>query len=206
MAGFPIAASAISHPFLYDADDWIDLGALTIPSYDDPNNRIGHWARGFVRGPSTDTLALLKDVNEGISGYLFYQSRDEEGTQSPQASLDRGWGSCRDFAVLFVEAVRHLGFGARLVSGYCHDFDKTGPGPQDAGSTHAWAEVYVPGAGWIAFDPTNRTMGGGNLIPVATGRHILQLVPVAGSFTEGGPMFTDMRVEVNIHEPPPLFR
>jgi transglutaminase-like putative cysteine protease len=203
---FDIASSATSYPFRYDDDAWIDLGALTHPGYSDPNNRLRSWALGFVRGEATNTLALLLDINAGLSNYVWYQSRDEEGTQSPLASLDRGWGSCRDFAVLFVDAVRHLGFGARLVSGYSHDFSGTGQGSLGIGSTHAWAEVYVPGAGWIAFDPTNRTMGGGNLIPVATGRHIQQLVPVAGSFTSGNPVYTDMRVEVAIQETFPPIR
>jgi transglutaminase-like putative cysteine protease len=203
---FDIAASATCYPFRYDDESWTDLGALTRPGYSDPNNRLRKWARGFVHGETTNTLALLLDINAGLSNYIWYQSRDEEGTQSPLASLDRGWGSCRDFAVLFVDAVRHLGFGARLVSGYSHDFSGTGQGTLGTGSTHAWAEVYVPGAGWIAFDPTNQTMGGGNLIPVATGRHILQLVPVAGSFTGGSPVYTDMRVEVAIHESPPPIR
>jgi transglutaminase-like putative cysteine protease len=195
---FDIAASAIFYPFRYDDEAWTDLGALTQPGYDDPSHRLRNWVRGFIRGETTDTLSLLKDINAGISSTLSYQSRDAEGTQSPLASLDRGWGSCRDFAVLFVEAVRLLGFGARIVSGYSHDLDTTRLGTQGSGSTHAWAEVYLPGAGWIVFDPTNQAVGGANLIPVAVGRHILQLVPVAGGFFTTGETSTDMRVEVSI--------
>ncbi|SDB74418.1 Transglutaminase-like superfamily protein [Agrobacterium fabrum] len=80
----------------------------------------------------------------------------------PLNTLDRGWGSCRDFAVLFVEALRSFGFGARIVSGYLFSPDVTLTGSADQGSTRAWAEVFVPGAGWITFDPTNRSMGGAN--------------------------------------------
>jgi hypothetical protein len=94
------------------------------------------------RGNPTDTLALLKDLNSGIAETILYQSR-EEGTQSPIETLDRGWGSCRDFAVLFAEATRTLGFGARLVSGYLYNRDQQGVGSRDAGSTHTWAEVYA---------------------------------------------------------------
>ena len=95
-----------------------------------------------------------------MSNWIAYQSREDEGTQSPIQTLDRGWGSCRDFAVLFVEAARSLGFGARIVSGYLYHPHPAMVQLGDAGSTHAWAEVYVPGAGWITFDPTNRSVGG----------------------------------------------
>jgi hypothetical protein len=85
-------------------------GALTIQQYPDPVGRLRGWARAFVGGNPTDTLALLKDLSAGVSGWIRYQSRKDEGTQSPTLTLDRGWGSCRDFAVLFVEAARCLGF------------------------------------------------------------------------------------------------
>ena len=195
---FDIAASAIYYPFRYSDDDWTDLGALTIQQYPDPAGRLREWARAFVRGNPTDTLSLLKDLSAGVSKWIRYQSRDDEGTQSPAQTLDRGWGSCRDFAVLFVEAVRSLGFGARIVSGYLYNPDQTIVGSGGAGSTHAWAEVYVPGAGWITFDPTNRSVGGFNLIPVAVARHIRQAIPVAGSFVGMTDAFQGMSVEVRV--------
>ncbi len=159
---FNIAASAIVYPFRYSDDEWTDLGALTRQQYPDPVGRLGTWARAFVRGDQTDTLALLKDLSAGVSAAIRYQSREDEGTQSPTETLDRGWGSCRDFAVLFAEAARSLGFGARLVSGYLFNPDQMLQGSTDAGSTHAWGEVFVSGAGWISFDPTNRSVGGAN--------------------------------------------
>jgi transglutaminase-like putative cysteine protease len=128
------------------------------------------WARTFVDGNPANTLALLKDLSVGVSGSMCYQSREDEGTQSPIETLDRGWGSCRDFAVFFVEAAGSLGFGARIVSGYLYNPDQNLIGYGDAESTHAWAEVYVSGAGWITFDPTHRSVGGFILIPVAVGR------------------------------------
>ena len=118
---FSIAPSAIVYPFRYSDDEWTDLGALTRR-----NTRMGRlrdWARAFVRGQSTDTLSLLKDLSAGVTSWIRYQSRDNEGTQSPTQTLDRGWGSCRDFAVLFADAVRSLGFGARIVSGYLYNPD-----------------------------------------------------------------------------------
>ena len=195
---FDVAASAISYPFQYSSDEWIDLGALTIQQYPDPTGRLRGWARAFVRSNPTDTLSLLKDLSVGVAGWISYRSREDEGTQSPIQTLDRGWGSCRDFAVLFVEAARSLGFGARIVSGYLYHPDQNIAASADAGSTHAWAEVFVPGAGWITFDPTNRSVGGFNLIPVAVARDIRQAMPVAGSFVGMTDAFQGMSVEVRV--------
>jgi len=199
---FDIAATAIVYPFRYSDDEWIDLGALTVLQYPDPAGRLATWARGFVRGERTDTLALLKDLSLGVSAWIGYQSREDEGTQSPVETLDRGWGSCRDFAVLFVEAARALGFGARIVSGYLFNPDRNLTGSTDAGSTHAWGEVFVSGAGWISFDPTNRSVGGANLVPVAVARDIRQAMPVSGSYVGGGDAFAGMTVEVEVTSSP----
>jgi transglutaminase-like putative cysteine protease len=195
---FDIAASAIVYPFQYSSDESIDLGALAIQQYPDLSGRLRDWSRAFVRGNSTDTLSLLKDLCAGVSKWISYQSREDEGTQSPTETLNRGWGSCRDFAVLFAEAVRSLGFGARIVSGYLYNPDRNRVGAADAGSTHAWAEVYLPGAGWITFDPTNRSVGGFNLIPVAVARDIRQAMPVSGSFVGMSDAFMGMNVEVSV--------
>jgi transglutaminase-like putative cysteine protease len=197
---FDIAPSATSYPFQYTHDEWSDLGALAMQQHADPTGRLRAWANAFVCGKSTDSLALLKDLNAGVSRWISYQSREDEGTQSPIETLDRGWGACRDFAVLFVEAARCLGFGARIVSGYHYNPDRSLTSPGDAGSTHAWAEVYAPGAGWITFDPTNRSVGGFNLIPVAVARDIRQAMPVAGSFIGMTDAFLGMSVSVAISQ------
>jgi transglutaminase-like putative cysteine protease len=194
---FDIAADAIFYPFRYSDDEWTDLGALAVPQYPDAANLLCSWANGFVRGNRTDTLSLLRDLSAGVSAATAYESRDDEGTQSPIETLARRIGSCRDFAVLFVEAARCLGFGARIVSGYLGDQSHGFTSVQGGGSTHAWAEVYVPGAGWITFDPTNRSMGGFNLIPVAVTRHISQSIPVAGSFLGPPDAFLGMSVAVD---------
>ena len=194
---FDIAASAITFPFRYSDDEWTDLGALTVRQYPGGDGLPG-WAQGFVAGCPTDTLSLLKDINAGIGGGLRYQAREDEGTQSPGQTLASGQGSCRDLATLFVEAARCLGFGARVVSGYLHDPTRTLLGSADGGSTHAWAEIYLPGAGWITFDPTNRSVGGANLIPVAVARDIRQAMPVTGSFMGPADAFLDMSVAVSV--------
>jgi hypothetical protein len=191
-----MAASAIFYPFQYTDDERADLGALAVPQYPDATGRLRNWAYAFIRSKPTDTLALLKDINGGLSGCISYQSRDEEGAQAPSDTLDRGSGSCRDFALLFAEAVRTLGFGARVVSGYLHNRDCNAMGSSGPGSTHAWAEVFVPGAGWITFDPTNQSVGGSNLIPVAVARDIRQAMPVTGSFLGAFNAFAGMNVEV----------
>jgi transglutaminase-like putative cysteine protease len=191
-------ASAIVFPFQYSPDDWTDLGALTVLQHQDPDGRLAAWVRGIGRGPTTDTLSLLKDLCAAVPNAILYLDRDEEGTQTPVQTLNRGWGSCRDFAVLFAEAARSLGFGARIVSGYLKDAGPAGLGAVGAGATHAWAEVYVPGAGWITFDPTNRSVGGANLIPVAVVRDIRQAVPVAGSFVGPSDALIGMTVEVSV--------
>jgi len=197
---FDIAASAISYPFRYGDEEWTDLGALTAPLYPDPATQLRDWAQAFVGGNPTDTLSLLKDLCAGVPASICYQARDDQGTQSPIETLDRGWGSCRDMAVLFVEAARTLGFGARIISGYMHNPEQNLVGSPDAGATHAWAEVYIPGAGWITFDPTNSGVGGFNLIPVTVARDIRQAMPVAGSFSGASDAFEEMTVTVAVAE------
>ena len=195
---FNIAASALNYPFFYSNDDRADLGALAIQQYLDPMGRLQQWARSFMRGPAPDTLELLKAISHGVSEALQYEVRESEGTQTPIESLDRGRGSCRDFAILFAEAVRSLDIGARIVSGYLYDPQSTATGSSGSGSTHAWAEVYVPGAGWINFDPTNRSIGGFNLVPVAVARDITLLMPVSGSYVGAADAFAGMEVEVRV--------
>ena len=195
---FDIAASAASYPYLLTEDDMTDLGALRLQSYLDSDGQLRDWAQGFVAGNPTDTLGLLKDISSGVAARVAYEVREEEYTQSPQQTLARSRGSCRDFAALFVDAVRSLGFGARIVSGYLYDSEQDAIGSSASGSTHAWAEVYVPGAGWITFDPTNQSVGGHNLVPVAVARHIRQTIPVAGSFIGDKGSFQRMEVSVSV--------
>jgi transglutaminase-like putative cysteine protease len=195
---FDIAASAQRFPFLLSEDEMTDLGALRLQAYLDSAGRVREWAQSFMAGAGTDTLSLLKDISAGVAAGVAYESREDEDAQSPDETLARRSGSCRDFAVLFVDAVRSLGFGARIVSGYLYDPELNMRGSAGAGSTHAWAEVYVPGAGWITFDPTNRSVGGFNLIPVAMARHISQTMPVSGSFAGPAGAFLGLEVTVTV--------
>ncbi len=195
---FPISASAASYPFAYSPDESTDLGALILPQYEDSGKRLRSWVGSIVATRPTDTLALLKDVSNAVTTQIAYQGRETEGTQGPLETLDRGWGTCRDFAVLFAEAVRTLEFGARLVSGYLFDPFENRVGTTEAGATHAWVEVFVPGAGWIPFDPTNRSFGSANLVSVAVARNIHQISPVSGSFRGTNSDFRDLDVTVDV--------
>lgn len=197
---FAISASACNFPFSYSDDEWIDLGALTAQHYPDPNGQLSEWVNSFIFSRPTDTLSLLKDISAGIAQRTTYQIRESEGTQTPLETLDKQEGSCRDFAVLFVAAARCLGLGARVVSGYLLNTDGLLSGSDGSGSTHAWAEVFLPGAGWVAFDPTNRSIGSGNLISVAVVREMSQAVPVSGQFIGDKDDLLEMSVAVRITE------
>jgi transglutaminase-like putative cysteine protease len=194
---YRIAPGAHAYPFGYSDGEMADLGVLLHPQHEDPEDVLTTWARSFVLGPTVDTLSLLKNINAGIADAVAYRTRDEEGTQSPAKTLSIASGSCRDMSALFIDAVRHLGFGARAVSGYLHD---PGVSPDEAGSTHAWAEVYLPSAGWIAFDPTHRRVGSANLIPVAVGRCSTQIMPVTGGYVGAAEDFSGMEVRVTVEE------
>ncbi len=197
---FQITPEAASYPFIYSADDRIDLGRMLERHHPDPTDRLGAWARGFIRSSPTDTLALLADLNNGVAAWISYQSRETEGTQTPVETLNRGWGSCRDLAILLIEAARSLGFGARVVTGYLYNpaADGDAAAAIGAGTTHAWADIYLPGAGWIAYDPTNGTIGGDDLIRVAVTRDISQAVPIAGSFVGAPNDYLGMTVDVSV--------
>ena len=192
---FRIAPGAHSYPFGYSEADTTDLASLLAPEHSDQDGELAGWARAFVAGPLTDTLSLLQDINAGIGAAVRYRVREEQGTQTPLQTLALASGSCRDLSALFIDAVRHLGFGARAVSGYLYDPDAAA---DDAGSTHAWAEVYLPDAGWIAFDPTHRRMGSANLIPIAVGRCNERIMPVSGGYVGAPEDFMTMDVEVSV--------
>ena len=207
---FPIEAEAATYPFVYSTNDRTDLGRLLEQHYPDPKGVVAAWAQQFVIEKGVDTLALLAMINAAIKRDFTYAARDAEGVQSPLETLERGAGSCRDFALLLIEAVRCLGFGARFVSGYLYDPILDGPGEeslQGAGATHAWAEIYLPGAGWVEYDPTNGLVAGENLIRIAVTRDPSQAIPVEGTFIGDPASFLAMEVLVTVtsgSKPPPL--
>ena len=198
---FPVEPEAATYPFVYSTNDRTDLGRLMEQHYPDPRGIVAAWANEFVPQKGIDTLALLQEMNAAIKRDFAYASRDAEGTQSPLDMLESRSGSCRDFALLLIEAVRCLGFGARFVTGYLYDpllDGANGDAVQGAGATHAWAEIYLPGAGWIEYDPTNGLIAGENLIRVAVVRDPSQAIPVMGSFTGDAASYLGMEVEVTV--------
>jgi transglutaminase-like putative cysteine protease len=129
---------------------------------------------------------MLVKMNQHIRDHLKYIARQTEGTQSPLETLALRSGTCRDFALLMMEAARRLGIATRFVSGYLYDpvldIGPTieGAGTVGAGTTHAWLQAYLPGAGWVPFDPTNNLTGGNTLIRVGVTRDPSQAAPVSG--------------------------
>jgi transglutaminase-like putative cysteine protease len=194
---FAITHEAESYPFVYSASDRSDLGRLLDRHYPDPHEVVDKWAKEFVVESPMPTLELLASLNAAFKTDFTYNVRYEEGTQSPTETLEKRSGTCRDYALLFIEAVRSLGFGARFITGYLYDPALDGGNAmQGAGATHAWADVYLPGAGWVEFDPTNGIIAGENLIRVAVTRDPSQGLPISGSFTGRPSDFLGMSVEV----------
>ncbi len=201
---FPIEPYARNVPFSYQSEEVPDLGRTMERHYPDPDHRVQDWARGFlVGGGQTDTGTLLIAMTQAVKAGFAYENRSA-GLQSPAETLARGAGSCRDFALLMMEALRGLGIAARFVSGYLYDpaFDGAESGMVGAGSTHAWVQAYLPGAGWVEFDPTNGLVGGPNLIRVAVARDPSQAVPVQGNYGGAPEDFIEMTVEVTVHAGP----
>lgn len=176
---FLVDEKARDYPFSYSPDDRVVLAPYMYSLEREPGDALEQWLGAIWRpGEEAQTYTLLQRVSTAIHTGLSYRLRDEPGVQTPAESLACGTGSCRDFAFLFVEAVRRLGLAARFVSGYL----RAPPSAADFGATHAWAEVYLPGAGWKGFDPTLDEIAGTNHIAVAVARLPESVPPIAGSF------------------------
>lgn len=199
---FPIEDFARELPFSYPAREVPDLGRTIERHYPDPERRITDWARQFLRtsNGTTGTEAFLLAVTKAIRDGFTYRMREEPGVQTPVETLELRTGSCRDYALFMMEAVRSVGLAARFVSGYVYDPSIEGRDSDvvGAGATHAWVQVYLPGAGWVEFDPTNGSYGGANLVPIAVAREPSQAVPVSGSFDGELDDFIDMTVSVTV--------
>lgn len=177
---FVVADYAVAFPFRYLEEDQALLSPYMKAQYADTDSILGDWVAGLrQRGAAVQSYALLQRLTDAIHSRLSYQSREQPGVQSLRQTLERGSGSCRDFACLFIEAARFLGLAARFVSGYLY----SPPSVHDYGVTHAWAEVYLPGAGWKGFDPTTGGLVGSDHIAVAVARLPESVPPAAGSFS-----------------------
>lgn len=198
---YALDVDALSIPFSYEDDDAPDLIAGLTRRYPDP--KVDQWAQRFLAEfGATGTFGLLNAMTQEIKREFGYERRFEKGVQPPGVTLRRGCGSCRDFALLMMEAVRSLGLAARFVSGYIFmpevDFD---PDPiVGGGSTHAWLQVYLPGAGWVDFDPTNDIVGNRNLIRVAVAWDPRQVLPLWGTYVGPASASAGMTVSVAVSE------
>ncbi|MBM6593260.1 transglutaminase family protein [Microvirga pudoricolor] len=196
---FQIEDYARTYPFSYSAEEMPDLARLIERQYLDPEHQVLRWAKRFIKqGRPTDTGELLMTMTFAIKEGFTYARRSEKGTQDPITTLTLGRGTCRDFAVLMMEAVRALGLAARFVSGYIYIPDRDGEGHVGGGSTHAWCQVYLPGAGWIEFDPTNGIIGNRDLIRIAVARDPRQAIPLSGTWTGQAADSLGMSVEVDV--------
>lgn len=192
---------ATRFPFNYAAEDALDLAHTRDRHYEDPEHKVDAWAKELVeKTEGGETLAVLTAMTSAIKQQFKYVAREEVGVQPPLETLRLESGSCRDFAVFMMEAARSLGLAARFVSGYLYDENLIGAGGGliGGGSTHAWAQVFLPGAGWVELDPTNALIGGRNLIRVAVARDASQAAPLVGSYSGAPEDFTSMSVEVKV--------
>ncbi len=205
--GFYIEPFARTLPFSYPAREVPDLGRTIERHYADPQRRVTEWTRRFLHQGigTTDTEDFLLNMTAAIRNEFAYEVRDDEGVQTPVQTLERGKGSCRDFALFMMEAARSVGLAARFISGYLYDpaLDGEQSDIVGAGATHAWVELYLPGAGWVEFDPTNGSYGGHNLVRVAVAREPQQAVPVSGSYEGSAEEFLSLKVNVTVRREQP---
>ncbi len=188
-------------PFAYDPEDLPDLVQSMARQYPDPEGVLDAWARRFVRNDGPTRLqSLLSEMTQAIYADFRYATRLEGGAQSPIETLACGAGSCRDFAVLMMEAVRSLGLAARFVSGYIYSPMErpVGYSRVGGGHTHAWVRVFLPACGWVEFDPTNGIVGNADLVRVAITRDPRQATPLHGTWTGEASDFLGMEVSVEV--------
>ena len=178
-----IDPQATAYPFSYTAEEAPDLLPYIARRYPDPDNEVRRWVRRFLRaGRPNETGALLMTLTAAIKETFAYERRSEVGTHDPAFTIKLGRGSCRDLALLMMEAVRELGLAARFASGYLYVPSQNASISTGDGSTHAWCQVYLPGAGWVEFDPTNGIVGSCDLIKVAVARDPRQAIPLSGTW------------------------
>ena len=192
---FIVEDYAVHYPFEYLQEERVDLAPFQQPVYLDQQPAVRDWfnSLNLPRG-KVETYVLLDRLNQIIAKEFKYVVREEAGVQPPEQTLAIRSGSCRDYATLFIETCRFLGLASRFVSGYSH-VPELGAG---GATTHAWAEVYLPGPGWKGFDPTAGELTGSRHIPVAVARHPEVVPPVAGSFVGPKGQIPMLTVDVQV--------
>ena len=203
-AGALLSDHARVFPFAYDADEMPDLLRSMERQMHDPGHLVDRWAHEFLDDHGqTQTIDLLTRMTKAISRRFTYKARHEPGIQDPRTTLRLETGTCRDYALLMMEAVRSLGLAARFVTGYLHVPARAYPGETErhgGGNTHAWLQVYLPGSGWVDFDPTNGIVGTRGLVRVAAVRDPAMAIPLSGSWTGAAGDCLGMTVSVHVTE------
>ncbi|MES2682349.1 MAG: transglutaminase family protein [Pseudomonadota bacterium] len=191
---------AATLPFSYNEADALDLAPYLRCHYEDPEGLVADWMQGFIEANGAVTLDVLNAMVQTVQRDFGYQRRDEHGTWIPTTTLANQAGSCRDYALLMMEALRSIGVATRFVSGYLYDEAAGNEAGVllGGGETHAWCDVYLPGEGWVSYDPTNALVAGRNLIPVAFARDPSQVSPLSGGFDGLTGDFLGMEVNVTI--------
>ena len=193
---FQIEDYAKLHPFAYAENELPDLAPFILRHHHE-GEHIERWMAKFVSPrASVPTGKLIMTLHEALSESFSYRRRNFPGTQTPAETIERQEGTCRDFALLMMEAARSLGFAARFVTGYVYVPDRDQKIRLGGGSTHAWCQVYVPGSGWVEFDPTNGIVGNRDLIRVGVARTPQQAVPLFGSYW--GDAADDLGMDVSV--------
>jgi transglutaminase-like putative cysteine protease len=188
-----IEPTARSFPFQYAPEEQVELIPYRLPSYPYDGPALQKWLQDLYRpGQVIGTFDLLNNLNTHIYKCFKYAHREEPGVQLPHDTFALGSGSCRDFAVLMMEAARHWGFGARFVTGYIQMSEG------QHGATHAWTEIYIPGAGWHGFDPTNNKLAGSEHVSVAVAREQEKASPLSGAWAGPANAFSRMEVSVQV--------
>jgi transglutaminase-like putative cysteine protease len=196
---YQLEAHARYFPFSYSSEDGPDLARALEQRH--PTEDVTAWAQGFLAGAGPiETMVLLRSMTVAIHEQFIYARRVERGVQSPSETLRLKSGTCRDFALFMIEAARAIGLAARFVSGYIFVPDAEPSLAPGSGSTHAWLQIYLPGAGWVDFDPTNRIVGNRNLIRIAVAWDPQQVLPLWGTFVGPRSSFLGMDVAVSVLE------
>lgn len=193
---FVVKDYAVKFPFTYEPVFAFALGIYLKPPFDQTQRRLRTWMRKHLPHPPQETIPLLSALNTLIFTTFTYERREERGIQSSVTTLERGRGACRDFAVLLVEICRTLGLAARFISGYLHAPD--GDDHRTFGAMHAWTEVYVPGAGWKALDPTHGLWCDDRFVPVAHAAQAESVNPVQGTYYSPTPISSRLAVDVTV--------
>ncbi len=195
---FRLEDYARTHPFDYAEEELSDL-APYISRQHAGDESVEEWlGKFFAPGASMPTGQLLMTLNEAIAESFSYKRRSSRGTQTPQETIERQEGTCRDFAFLMMEAARSFGFAARFVTGYVYVPERDHSVRLGGGSTHAWCQIYLPGSGWVEFDPTNGIVGNRDLIRVGVARTPRQAIPLSGSYWGDAEDELGMEVSVQV--------